>query len=64
MTKENATPTLAECQYNAVLLAGIIDAIDFLDNDGQRGAMTSIIAVARERAVTLADNLDNVKLEA
>lgn len=58
---EPAHPNLSDCQHDAVILMGLIDAIDLLDNEGQRNAMTSVVSIALKAARQLADDLDSVK---
>lgn len=52
---------IRDCQYNAVLLAALLEGIGVLDNEGQSAnAMTAMIDIAIERARDLADDLGRV----
>jgi hypothetical protein len=70
MTKETPTPaadtglpkkTLAECQHDAVILSGLMEAIDYLSEDQCRAGQATLIIIANERARALANDLDRVK---
>jgi hypothetical protein len=50
LATDTARPNLSDCQHDAVIMMGLINAIDLLDNDGQHGAMTSIVSVALKSA--------------
>mgnify|MGYP003631896224 CR=1 FL=1 len=60
-TVKTKRPTLSDCQCDAVILSGLLDAIDLLDNEGSRNAMTSVVSAATRLANKLADDLDGVK---
>lgn len=49
---------MQEQLYKATILAGVIDAIAHLDNDGHADAATAVITVAQDRARELAADLD------
>jgi hypothetical protein len=68
MTDQNATPannparaTIGDCQCDATILSGLLDAIDLLDNDGNRNAVTAVVTAAKKMADKLADDLDRVE---
>ncbi len=54
----SARAALNECQCDAAILSGLLDAIDLLDNEGNRSAMTSVVSTAKVLANKLADDLD------
>ncbi|MAC77566.1 MAG: hypothetical protein CML66_05835 [Rhodobacteraceae bacterium] len=60
--------TLGDCQTDAIVLAGILEAVDLMlsENSGSdgmtwRNAIASVVTAARKRADDLADDLDLVK---
>ena len=55
--------TIEDCQHEAVVLSGLIKAIDLLEFEGKEmaEARCSLTIIARERAQALADALDKVK---
>lgn len=61
LANEPARANLSDCQCDAVILSGLLDAIDLLDNEGNRNAMTSVVSAARGYANKLADDLDRVE---
>jgi hypothetical protein len=56
-----ARPSLKDCQTDAVILMGLLEAIDLLDNEGHTNAMTSVVSAAYALARRLSDDLDGVK---
>ncbi|MGR3477401.1 hypothetical protein [Sulfitobacter sp.] len=68
MTNDNAATankparaTISDCQCDATILSGLLDAIDLLDNDGNRNAVTAVVTAAKKMADKLADDLDRVE---
>lgn len=67
MTDNNATPAnnptrenLSDLQADAVVLHGLLEAIDHLDNEGHHNALHAVIATAKKAADKLANDLDRV----
>ena len=59
---------MEDCYHDAVLLAGLIDAIDILrsesSSDFASNAATAVQDAARERAHKLADDMDRAMMQA
>lgn len=56
------TKTLTQCQHDAVVLSGMIEAIDLMGNEGEQFdcARVSVTMEALEKAKRLAVDLDEV----
>ena len=56
--------TVRECQRAAVLLTGLIEGIDLLENEGLRheNARVALTSIALERAGELASALDRLEM--
>lgn len=54
--------TVADCQHDALVLAGLLDGLGKLDNEHMGGtdAITSMIEVAHKNATQLADDLEKL----
>lgn len=59
---EHQPKTLSDCQYDAVHLAGLLEAIAYLDNDGQCAeGRAAITCVALDMANRLGEDLDRLE---
>lgn len=59
-----STKTVADCQCDAVTLAGVVEAIVFLDNEvegSQRNTIGALLRVAENLSNPLSDDLDRVE---
>lgn len=56
------TPTLSDCQHDAVLLHGMLEAIDFIENEGAcDGGRTALVMIAVQRSRQLISDLEMVE---
>ena len=64
MATDTPTKTVRDCQHDAVLLKGLIEGLDLMENEGPRfeNARVSLTMVALQWAQQLADDLDNAKV--
>lgn len=67
---ETQTPKnkpLADCQYDAVMLKGVLLALEAIEDQqglAIQGAQVALIGIALEKAGALADDLDRLESEA
>ena len=58
------TKTLSDCHHDAVILSSMLEGIDLMDNEGKLfdNSKSACIAVALQRAQTLANDLDKLEI--
>lgn len=64
MTAKTTEEMMTDCQTDAVVLAGMVEAIDLMHNEGGanwENAVTAVTIAALARARKLADDLDELR---
>ena len=58
----DTTKTVRDCQHDAVLLKGLLEGIDLMENEAEFGnARSALTMIALVRAGELADALDELE---
>ncbi|MFD0981618.1 hypothetical protein [Tropicimonas aquimaris] len=64
-TAKTVEQKVSDCQSDAVVLAGMVEAIDLMANEGERfgNAIAAVTIAALDRANKLASDLDSINLK-